>query len=409
MPASEMSHCQSTYYWHESGQKDPFIFCAKGNKLYVVTNGTVCGIFSSEARACKQVEGVSNGHWQTVESWEAAIKIWNDNCEVYHKAGCPAPVRPAAPRSVPPAKKTTTREVHHKARMNTAFKAGFRMGKDVSSAAAFEVGFRMGMGASSATVLPPLPPSASASRGALSPHTSPATPRPKNSQPTTTKQLNVGPHVKLPRTSPSTPRPAASPSSPRRLSEMDPVEVFSLMGVANPALQPPLKQWAIGSVNKFFAQQIDALDHILTLHLGQADIMGSRNVKKLRAFIRREECKGTILGYPNETGRRRGEISSPHVKLTLRVASAVSLPHFPFSQPSPVHKSELHEAGQLSPSSIALNFFNWPLGTVERHIRALLPLSPLCLRTVEVMIPADAVISGAFIFAEPRTAEVVEC
>jgi hypothetical protein len=190
-----------------------------------------------------------------VESWEAAIKIWNDNCEVYHKAGCPAPVRPAAPRSVPPAKKTTTREVHHKARTNTAFEAGFRMGKDASSAAAFEAGFRMGMGASSAAVLPPLPPSASASRVALSPHTSPATPRPKNSQPTTTKQLNVGPRVKLPRTSPSTPRPAASPSSPRRLSEMDPVEAFSLMGVANPALQPPLKQWAIGGVNKFFAQR----------------------------------------------------------------------------------------------------------------------------------------------------------
>jgi hypothetical protein len=101
--------------------------------------------------------------------------------------------------------------------------------------------------------------------------------------------------------------------------------------------------------------------------------------------------------------------------LTLRVASAVSLPHFPFSQPSPVHKSELHEAGQLSPSSIALNFFNWPLGTVERRIRTLLPLSPLCLRflrclhTVEVMISADAAIFGAFIFAEPRTAEVVEC
>lgn len=34
--------------------------------------------------------------------------------------------------------------------------------------------------------------------------------------------------------------------------------------------------------------RIDAIDHILTLHLGQADIMGSRNVKKLRAFIRRE-------------------------------------------------------------------------------------------------------------------------
>jgi hypothetical protein len=45
----------------------------------------------------------------------------------------------------------------------------------------------------------------------------------------------------------------------------------------------------------------------------------------------------------------------------------------------------------------------------------LLPLSPLCLRflrclhTVEVMISADAAIFGAFIFAEPRTAEVVEC
>lgn len=42
-----MPHCQPTY-WYESGREDPFAFCAKGNKLYVVTNGTVCGIFSSE-------------------------------------------------------------------------------------------------------------------------------------------------------------------------------------------------------------------------------------------------------------------------------------------------------------------------------------------------------------------------
>ncbi|KAJ7901002.1 hypothetical protein B0H14DRAFT_3422910 [Mycena olivaceomarginata] len=46
----------------------------------------------------------------------------------------------------------------------------------------------------------------------------------------------------------------------------------------------PPKQWVIGGVKKFFAQRINAIDHILTLHLGQASIMGSHNIHKLRAF-----------------------------------------------------------------------------------------------------------------------------
>jgi hypothetical protein len=36
---------------------------------------------------------------------------------------------------------------------------------------------------------------------------------------------------------------------------MDAVEAFSRMGVHNPAAQPPVKQWAIAGVNKFFAER----------------------------------------------------------------------------------------------------------------------------------------------------------
>ncbi|KAJ7862022.1 hypothetical protein B0H14DRAFT_3444993 [Mycena olivaceomarginata] len=66
---------------------------------------------------------------------------------------------------------------------------------------------------------------------------------------------------------------------------MDGVDAFSRMGVADPSTQTrPPKQWVIGGVKKFFAQRINAIDHILTLHLGQASIMGSRNIHKLRVF-----------------------------------------------------------------------------------------------------------------------------
>jgi hypothetical protein len=70
-----------------------------------------------------------------------------------------------------------------------AFKVGFQMGMDVSSTMVFKASFQMGMDASSAAAFLPSPPPASASRMNLSPHISLATPGPKSSQLTTTKQL----------------------------------------------------------------------------------------------------------------------------------------------------------------------------------------------------------------------------
>ncbi|KAJ7363853.1 hypothetical protein DFH08DRAFT_949486 [Mycena albidolilacea] len=58
------------------------------------------------------------------------------------------------------------------------------------------------------------------------------------------------------------------------------------MGVANPSASTrPPKQWVIRGVSKFLAQRINAIDHILMLHLGQVSLKESRNIHKLRAFI----------------------------------------------------------------------------------------------------------------------------
>ncbi|KAJ7802989.1 hypothetical protein B0H14DRAFT_2613783 [Mycena olivaceomarginata] len=245
-----------------------------------------------QARACKQVKGVSNGRWQSVKSWEAAIKIWNDNCEVYHKAGCPAPVRPAALHSVPPMKKTTTCEVHHKAHTNTAFEVGFQMGKDTSSAAVFEAGFWMGMGMCSAAVLPSLPPSASASRSS---HTMPKEFSTNNHQAAQRRATcEIAMHKSI----------HTVPSSFSILT-LPPVRNGPGGGVLTHGAAP--QQWAIGGVNKFFAQRYirllvsipactdlkdpELMRWTISSHFiwGRQISWGPRNVKKLWAFIQHKE------------------------------------------------------------------------------------------------------------------------
>jgi hypothetical protein len=47
---------------------------------------------------------------------------------------------------------------------------------------------------------------------------------------------------------------------------MDAVEAFSRMGVDNPAAQPPIKQWAIAGVNKYFAERHVSLFVLVCVH-----------------------------------------------------------------------------------------------------------------------------------------------
>jgi hypothetical protein len=56
-----------------------------------------------------------------------------------------------------------------------------------------------------------------------------------------------------------------APLSP--LAMMDAVEAFSRMGMDDPsAEEPPVKQWALAGVNKFFAERQ------VVLHIGCSDI-----------------------------------------------------------------------------------------------------------------------------------------
>ncbi|KAJ7350073.1 hypothetical protein DFH08DRAFT_958997 [Mycena albidolilacea] len=266
MPPPGQPRCRPPY-WAEKGHEDPFAFCAKGNKLYVVSNGTLEGIFSSESRARKQVEGVSRGRWRKAKTWDAAILLWNESCDAFHDDGCPSP-KPSPPPKLKPSPKPNPSPQSEPANRPTTFYMEDQHSRSTAfPISAFEAGLRMSwLSASSAPVSSaPLP----------GPSTPPRSCPHRRSQ--TTGQFSAS--------TPKRQTPREPPHSP--LAMMDAVEAFSRMGVDNPSAETlPAKQWAIAGVNKFFAARIDAIDHILTVHLRQADLMGSRNVKKLRAFIR---------------------------------------------------------------------------------------------------------------------------
>ncbi|KAJ7875568.1 hypothetical protein B0H14DRAFT_3437126 [Mycena olivaceomarginata] len=89
MPPPGRSHCCPPFI-PEPGHEDVLAFCSKGGRLYVVTNGTRNGVYTSEARARKTVNNVSNGRWRMAKTWEKALNVWNEACDVYHEERCPS-------------------------------------------------------------------------------------------------------------------------------------------------------------------------------------------------------------------------------------------------------------------------------------------------------------------------------
>ncbi|KAJ7923567.1 hypothetical protein B0H13DRAFT_1864716 [Mycena leptocephala] len=261
MPPPGQEHCIPAY-WPEPGDEDVESFCSGGKKIYVVGNGR---------RAREQVEGFSNGRWRKAKSWAAAIQIWRkEYCDVYHTLKCPLnremELSPKPVVSLPAP--TSRREVDaHNAKVvfRTQKQAlGYRTTKVNASEAAQMWGLvspdrdfsKSPVQSSSRYRAPVSTPSPSRSRGPAA---------------TLTQLRNVPPNI---------------PPSP--LTTMDPAEAFARMGLGgdpSPAVEPR-KQWAIAGVNRFFAERTDALDYILSQGMGQARLMGSRNVKKLRAFAR---------------------------------------------------------------------------------------------------------------------------
>ncbi|KAF8197637.1 hypothetical protein K438DRAFT_1759777 [Mycena galopus ATCC 62051] len=263
MPLLGQDRCWPAY-WGEPGHEDPRAVSAQGKVLYVVTKGKICGVFSSGyipfeelVRARKKIEGVTNSYWCKVKSWEAALEVWNETCDVYHDVACP-------PR------------------------AGLPL---TPIARAFGAGFELGM--SSATALAPSRPQIETSAGAQSSTLAPMPPASPARIPTL-----ASPPAMPTRTrtcafaSPQSPSPTctrirafALPPSP--LAMMEAADAFSRMGVAELSTEAqPMKQWALRGVTKFFPQRIDAIDYIFKNHLDQAVLKGSRNVRKLRAFMK---------------------------------------------------------------------------------------------------------------------------
>ncbi|KAJ7823924.1 hypothetical protein B0H13DRAFT_1919385 [Mycena leptocephala] len=247
-------------YLPEKGQEDVRRHCESGKKIYVVGNGTICGIFSSEARARKQIEGFSNGRWRSAKSWGLAIDIWGEYCDSYHEDGCPPHRDPtlANPAEGKVPAPTNREDV-------LAHNAGVKYRTDRFPT----VGYR-------ATPITEQQAAAIMSAG--------ANPSPSPASGSTSARLNRTPSPSKKKIARTRSVPVAPPSP---LDRMDPAEAFSRMGLGDPSPNvPPMKQWAVSGVSKFFATRIDAIDHILTLHLGYACILGSRNVRKLRAFAR---------------------------------------------------------------------------------------------------------------------------
>ncbi|KAF8195982.1 hypothetical protein K438DRAFT_1760816 [Mycena galopus ATCC 62051] len=297
MPPPGQDHCWPAY-WGEPGHEDPRAVGAQGKVLYVVTKGKICGVFSSgyipfeeSVRARKQIEGVTNSYWCKVKSWEAALEVWNETCDVYHDVACP----PRAGLPLTP--------------IARAFGAGFELGMSSATALApLRPRIETSAGAQSST-LAPMPPASPARIPTLA--SPPATPTrtrtcafvPPQSPPTTpplpARSLTLASPPSTPtrtRTcafaSPQSPSPTrtriralAPPPSP--LAMMDAADAFSRMGVAERSTEArPMKQWALQGVTKFFPQRIDAIDYIFKNHLDQAVLKGSRNVRKLRAFMK---------------------------------------------------------------------------------------------------------------------------
>ncbi|KAJ7887325.1 hypothetical protein B0H14DRAFT_2562930 [Mycena olivaceomarginata] len=308
MPRLGQPHCKPTY-WCEPGHEDPTAHCAKGKKLYVVMQGTVCGVFSSEARAHRQVDRVSSSRWRMALSWDDAVQLWNENCDAYHEVGCPegctghacsppvpAPVQQTVFPTDDPRVIYQTRHLRPQPQPRPSVALSRR-----------SHWYRLLQPALPA--LPALPARATClPRQILSRLLLPALPKlpalPAQLAPTNVAQTSTATATNFVQTSasraPKTPRAPRSlaptnvaqtstgrlvpPASP--LSTMDAVEAFSRMGVAQPSADArPIKQWAIAGVNKFFADKEAAIAHIMKSDMTHGAIISSRNVNWLRAYI----------------------------------------------------------------------------------------------------------------------------
>ncbi|KAJ7753863.1 hypothetical protein B0H16DRAFT_1723055 [Mycena metata] len=295
MPPPGRPRCVPPYR-PENGDEDVQRVLNRQGKIWVVGQGRTMGIFTSEPRARKQVEGVSNGHWRKAKSWAQALAIWGEECDAFHEDGCPVHSDltdggPTSRRDVdvhnakPGVLKTDDAPNRYTVTQVTECQAYSILGftdPSVSSVASSATRRDLRNPAPSTPQTPSTPRKMPASPSSASPRASPA-PGPSS-------------HAILPRSHRSSPA-RASPTKPSvnpprsPLSTMDPVDAFSRMGIDEPITHTmPAKQWVIVGVNIFFAQRSDAVNYIITHNLKSPSAMlGSRSIQKLRAFARGEK------------------------------------------------------------------------------------------------------------------------
>ncbi|KAJ7017387.1 hypothetical protein C8F04DRAFT_1279590 [Mycena alexandri] len=291
-------------YRPERGDEDVERVLEKHGRIYVVGRGRTVGIFTSEARARRQVEGVSNGHWRKAKSWDQATDNLGRGRAIPRSPSTPRTrhCRDAATHSSKPDDAATTYTTTRVSEGQAYSMPGFTASS--ATPRAFPVAATRAFPAASSTPPPKISASAfTATRRAL----------PTLRAFLSTKNLGLSIDTFFPR-----------PRSP--LSNMDAVEAFSRMGISEPIVyESPPKQWVIKGVNIFFAQREEAVNYILTHQLQMpSGMVGSRNIRKLCAFARGQN-KNTATNGEVGCGTDRAAYSAKVLKFALVLLSCTAL------------------------------------------------------------------------------------
>ncbi|KAJ7734167.1 hypothetical protein DFH07DRAFT_780391 [Mycena maculata] len=122
---------------------------------------------------------------------------------------------------------------------------------------------------------------------------------PAKSLPTASSQ-----HRGAPARAPATPTPSATgarssrnsdpptlgPNAVHPLQLLEPAVTFSRMGSG--ASKPPVEIfWGIAGVHYIFDSHFEAVNRVLELELPSAQLLGTRNLKKLSAFVKQKKYK----------------------------------------------------------------------------------------------------------------------
>ncbi|KAJ7036053.1 hypothetical protein C8F04DRAFT_1258427 [Mycena alexandri] len=95
MPPPGQRRCRPRYY-PSPGHEDTFAHDGDvDGRYFIVMEGHGDGIFTEAEVADRLTKGYSGWVKRSAKKWDAAVRIWEDNCDLSHCRGCPAHRHPA--------------------------------------------------------------------------------------------------------------------------------------------------------------------------------------------------------------------------------------------------------------------------------------------------------------------------